>query len=136
MPQHILLVGDSSDIPAIHDILRDLPSDSYGQVYLEVATSIQIRPIDTPPGVSLTWLCRDRHSNDARRVSRDIGAMARRGEPASQAITAWVAEWLPDESSESDFMMWIGCSASHRVGRLYRALQERLGEPQREPRQP
>lgn len=136
MPQHILLVGDSTDLPAIHDLLRELPPDSYGQVYLEVATAIQIRSIAAPPGVSVSWLCRDRHSSDVGGSPRDIGAMARRGELASRAIAAWVAEWQPDASSEGDYLMWIGCSASARVGRLYRALQERLGEPQGERRQP
>lgn len=136
MPQHILLVGDSTDLPAIHDILRDLPSDSYGQVYLEVATAIQVRPLPAPAGVSVSWLCRDRHSSDVGGAPRDIGAMARRGELASRAIAAWVAEWLPERSSEGSYTMWIGCSTSTRVGRLYRTLQEHLGEPQRERPQP
>lgn len=131
MPQHILLVGDSTDLPALDAMLRDLPADTYGQVYVEVATGIQIRSLPAPPHVSVTWLCRDRAHSDLDVVPRGVGAMPHRGELASRAIAAWVAEWQPDEPGDEDYALWIGCSASARVGRLYRTLRERLGEQRR-----
>jgi NADPH-dependent ferric siderophore reductase len=118
---HVLYVGDSADIPAIRQRLAELPSDAYGQVYLEVATRIQIQRWATPPGVSVTWLCRDR-------TSSVLGHLVPRGERAVRAASAWIAEWMPEQAGEGvpEIQMWIGCAASARVDRLYRALRTRL----------
>ncbi len=142
MPPHILLVGDSADLPALGAMLRGLSADTYGQVYVEVATAIQIRALPAPVNVSVTWLCRDRATSALDVIPRGIGALAHRGELASRAISAWVAEWQPCEPREpavlsdpdasgtrEDYVLWIGCSAGERISDFYRRLQQCLDEP-------
>lgn len=122
---HFLLVGDSRDLPAITGMLSRIPVGAIGQVFLEVASAIQIRRLPCPAGISVTWLCRD----------RSIGAngtIAGRGELAARAVAAWVSEWMPDEqeSHRLPYIMWIGCSTSRPVTELYLELADRLGEAQ------
>ena len=122
---HVLLAGDTTDLQPIRRILSELPPGAYGQVYLEIVSPIQIRPIPTPEGVSLTWLRRDL-------VPHGLLEIAPRGELIRRAITAWVAEWMPEATSEAPseradrIHLWIGCNASPRVGSLYRELASRL----------
>ncbi|AYF98717.1 SIP domain-containing protein [Protaetiibacter intestinalis] len=120
---HFLLVGDSRDIPAISGMLTRLPVGSFGQVYLEVASAIQMRRLPAPDRVSVTWLCRDRQASAS-------GAIAPRGELAARAAAAWVSEWMPEDSDTRPhpYIMWIGCSTSAPVSELYRRLADRLGD--------
>jgi len=120
---HFLLVGDSTDIPAIESMLAKLPVGAYGQVFVEIASEVQIRPIVVPSRMVLTWLRRDR-------ATREIGRVAPRGELAARAVTAWVAEWMPESQLEHarPCVLWIGCSASDRMDSLSRELTALLGE--------
>ena len=119
---HFLIVGDSTDVPLVRDMLSRLPADAYGQVFIEVAVDLQIQRWDPPGRMSITWLVRDGSSL----VSG--GRMAARGEKAAAAASAWISEWMPDraESHDAPYVLWIGCSASVRVGRLCRHLSTRL----------
>ena len=119
---HFLLVGDSRDIPAITGMLTRLPVYATGQVYLEVAAGIQQRRLPAPDGMTVTWLCRDRVAA--------AGPIAPRGELAARAVSAWISEWMPDDhdTQPHPYVIWIGCSTSAPVTRLYRDLAERLGE--------
>lgn len=118
---HVLLAGDSSDLTPIRRILGDLPEEAYGQVYIEIVSPIQIRPIERPAGVALTWLRRDL-------VPHGLLEIAPRGELIRTAVTAWVAEWMPEAPAEDGerIFLWVGCNASPRVGTLYRELASRL----------
>ena len=117
----VLLAGDTTDLAAIRRILAELPDDAYGQVYLEIVSPIQIRPIPRPDGVALTWLRRDL-------VPHGLLEIAPRGELIRSAVIAWVSEWMPEETTEGrdDIYLWVGCTASPRVGTLYRELASRL----------
>jgi NADPH-dependent ferric siderophore reductase len=117
----VLLAGDTTDLAAIRRILSGLPEDAYGQVYLEIVSPIQIRPVERPEGVSLTWLRRDL-------VPHGLLEIAPRGELIRSAVSAWVAEWMPEEASEGrdEIYLWVGCNASPRVGSMYRELASRL----------
>jgi NADPH-dependent ferric siderophore reductase len=121
---HVLLAGDTTDLTPIRRILSELPADAYGQVYLEIVSPIQIRPIERPEGVSLTWLRRDL-------VPHGLLEIAPRGELIRSAVTAWVAEWMPEAPSEGGerIHLWVGCNASPRVGSLYRELASKLSAP-------
>lgn len=117
---HFLLVGDSTDLPAMRRMLGRLPVASYGQVFVEIASSIQVQRFDMPEGISLTWLLRD-SDGTARR-------MAPRGERVVQAVHAWLDEWMFDGAQRAPRVIWIGCSASPRVSRLHRELRARFPE--------
>lgn len=118
---HFLLVGDSADLPAMRATMPRLPAGAYGQIFIEVASPVQIQDWATPPGMTLTWLCRDRGRG---------GRIAPRGERASQAVFAWLAEWMPEDHSHEDlpYVLWIGCSTSERVDLLYEELAARIPE--------
>ncbi|QJU54928.1 SIP domain-containing protein [Herbiconiux sp. KACC 21604] len=118
---HVLLAGDTTDLTPIRRILSELPADAYGQVYIEIVSPIQIRELPRPAGVNLTWLRRDL-------VPHGLLVIAPRGELIRSAVSAWVAEWMPEATSEGGdrIVLWVGCNASPRVGALYRELASRL----------
>lgn len=114
------MVGDSRDTHTIQAALRRLPADAYGQVILEVATSLQVRRLDVPDGVSITWLCRDLRQG----VS---GPAPARGVLAARAARAWISEWMPEEEARDvPLLLWIGCSANAHVDGLYWQLRTLL----------
>lgn len=117
----VLFVGDSADLPSIRRILADLPGDAYGQVFIEIASRVQIETLARPDGVIVHWLRRD------LRCSR-IDGLAPRGSLAARAIAAWAAEWMPDDadSEGADVTLWIGCATSPRVDRAFRTLRDRI----------
>lgn len=117
---HFLLVGDEGDIAMIHTILRRLPVDAYGQVYIEVDGARPLPSLAMPEGMELTWLRRD------SRVRRG-GSAHDHGALAAGVIDVWLQEWMPDaDAAEEPYVIWIGCTASGRVDLLYRDLRARL----------
>jgi NADPH-dependent ferric siderophore reductase len=118
-----LIIGDANDLPGVTDMLGRLPIDAYGQVLLEVASEIQVRHITAPAGMSVTWLCRDR----PRRINEPL---APRGELAARALTAWIAEWMPETHTDQadPYVIWIGCATSHRIADVAAGLSRRLQE--------
>lgn len=115
---HFLIAGDSADLPVIRRMLGRLPVDAYGQVLVEVASRIQIQRMHLPAEMTLTWLLRDADGT-ARR-------MAPRGERIVRAVRAWLDEWMGVGGHEAPQVIWIGCAASPRVGRLHRELRDRF----------
>ncbi|WP_127794306.1 SIP domain-containing protein [Agromyces sp. LHK192] len=113
---HFLLLGGTEDLGAIADATSRFPVDAYGQVFIEVASLIQVVDLPVPPHVSVTWLQRDLAP----------GSIAPRGRRAAQALRAWVSEWLPEEAAAVPYVLWIGCAASEEIDELYRELGERL----------
>jgi len=55
----LLIAGDDTATPAIARFLEDLPADTRGQVFLEVAESSHIYDLRELPGLSVTWVTRD-----------------------------------------------------------------------------
>lgn len=117
VPAHFLLAGDGSDVPMLERLLSRLPSDAYGQTFIEVATAFQITDLPAPPGMTVTWLV----NNSATRAQP-------RGERAARAAVAWVSEWLPEEQDAhaEPYVMWIGCGTSAIMNELADQLGERL----------
>lgn len=124
---HVLLAGDTTDLPEIRRILETLPATAYGQVYLEIVSPIQIRRIPRPAGVSLTWLRRDL-------VPHGHLDIAPRGELLRSAVAAWATEWMPEAPADGGdrILLWVGCTASARVGSLYRELASKLSTDARD----
>ena len=115
---HFLIVGDATDLPMLRGILSRLPADAYGQVFVEVATAVQIQDWEAPADVSVTWLVRERLRHP----------LPPRGDLATEAVIAWIAEWMPEEQGlhAVPYVLWIGCSMNPQMDRLYRELDERL----------
>lgn len=115
---HFLLAGDSADLERLQDACSRLPADAYGQVFVEVASLIQVRRLHAPDGMSVVWLSRDRGAR----------GLVRRGELLARAVEAWVGEWMPGGAGhEQPYVLWVGCAASERVDRLVQELAARFG---------
>ncbi|WP_408897055.1 siderophore-interacting protein [Nocardioides sp. R1-1] len=79
----LLLVGDETAVPAIRGILRDLPADARGAVFVEVPVAADVQEIAGPAGVTVTWL------------PRNGGA---RGEELHAAVLAHLTGTTPTET--------------------------------------
>lgn len=110
----MLLAGDSADLRDLRALAATLPADAYGQVYVEVASALQIEPLDLPARVAATWLVRE----------GDAG-VAPRGALLTAAVTAWIDEWMPEGVRDDRRIAWVGCAAAPRLAARYRRLQER-----------
>jgi len=110
----VLLAGDSTDLRDLRALAATLPADAYGQVYVEVASPVQIEQLVTPVRVAVTWLVRERDTD-----------IAVRGELLTAAVDAWIDEWMPAGVRNDHRIAWIGCACAPRIADRYRTLQER-----------
>ncbi|MZD07177.1 SIP domain-containing protein [Streptomyces sp. SID5785] len=83
-----LLVGDESALPAILSILDSDPNPPPTEVFVEVASAHDIRPVATPPEVRIHWLRRD--SESLRPGVRALEAVGDAELPEAP-LHAWVA---------------------------------------------
>ncbi|MFH8442022.1 siderophore-interacting protein [Streptomyces sp. NPDC018026] len=83
-----LLVGDETALPAILSILEDDPDPPPTEVFAEVATAADVRPVPTPAGVRLHWLSRD---DASIRPGTLALAAVRKAELPEGPLYAWVA---------------------------------------------
>jgi NADPH-dependent ferric siderophore reductase len=86
-----LLAGDETALPAITQILSAMPAGRRALVFLEVASPLEMRPVECPAGVHVTWLCRG-DAPAGGGVLRE--AIARTGFPPGRPYA-----WLAGESS-------------------------------------
>jgi NADPH-dependent ferric siderophore reductase len=54
-----LLVADESGVPAILSIIEQAPAELRAEVYLEVPSTADIRPVSHGSGITVRWLPRD-----------------------------------------------------------------------------
>jgi NADPH-dependent ferric siderophore reductase len=106
----VLLIGDAADLVDLGAILATLPRDAYGQVFVEVASGVQIERLVAPARVAVTWLVRE----------TSVG-MAPRGALLARAVDGWLTEWAPAMDARS--IAWIGCSTSPEIADRYRAIR-------------
>lgn len=125
----VLIAGGSADIPAIRRILDRVPSGTYGQVFIEIASPVQIRSWPVPTGVTVTWLRRERDSAVPQ-------PMLPKGELLARAVAAWMTEWLPEDEPDLPGFVWVGGATSRAVDRVYVELSRRLGLVHSEPSGP
>ena len=96
--EHALLAGGPEDLPAIGMVLSVLPSDAYGQVFIEACPDAVLPRMRKPARVSV------------HRV--DHGALA-------EAIDAWLAEWMPHDPAADQgdraVSIWVGAHSSALV---------------------
>lgn len=126
-----MMAGDSRDIPALRRVLAQLPSDSYGQVFIEIVADVQIVPVAAPAGVSVSWLRRQGFGNDRRAFG------SARGETIERAVLAWTSEWIEPgcQCEHAPFYVWVGCAMSPSVDRLHVALRTMLAPAEHSPDQ-
>jgi NADPH-dependent ferric siderophore reductase len=70
-PKHVgslLIAGDETAVPAVGAILERLPSNAYGEALLEVPHRADVFPLQTPPGMTVSWLVRDTGTHGSRLV--------------------------------------------------------------------
>jgi NADPH-dependent ferric siderophore reductase len=103
-------------------MLRDLPENAYGQVFVEVALADQVRELPAPSRVTVAWLVRsDRRSAVSSLVFAD------HGEALAEAVTSWAAEWCVIDC-EPRTTVWIGCADSPWVERARNVVQIELAD--------
>ena len=91
VPGDLVLLGAvESDLPVVETVLATLPARARGQVFVEVEGEADIRRLDAPGRVCVTWLRRDR------------------GQSLRGAIDAWLGEMLPvDLDREHRVYGWV-----------------------------
>lgn len=76
----IHLVADETGLPGTEGIVRSLHRASVGSVIQEVPTRGDVRPLDAPDGVEVTWVVRDElHARELH--ARELGDRAVDGRP-------------------------------------------------------
>ncbi|MEB4614053.1 SIP domain-containing protein [Leucobacter sp. M11] len=118
----VLAGGDASDLPALQLWLNSQPRTSFGRVFVEVFSSIQIVPLHAPPGIGITWLCREDRS-----PSPMPGIGAPRGEALVHAVDGWLDEWLrADDCDALGWHIWLGARTSSVVASFGARLEREL----------
>ena len=118
----VLAAGDAGDLDEIRSWLQLLPETSYGQVFIEVFSEIQIEPLPLPPHVAVTWLCRE-----TRDPSPRPGIGRRRGEALEAAVSGWFDEWLwSDSSTGRNFHLWMGARTSSVMQSYWLSFDRKL----------
>lgn len=99
----VCIFADACDRQAVQQVLFDLPSDAYGQVYINSAT-------DLDGDESLLLAAPERVQVNSLQTCAGRCAL-------SEALTGWAGEWLPegtDGSSESP-TVWVLPGATARL---------------------
>lgn len=85
----VMVVADESGLPSTVGILRSLPAHVTGRVIQEVPTAADVRRLDGPAGVTVTWVIRDEVDAHAVPGSAALEEL-RRHVPASERAYAFV----------------------------------------------
>ena len=92
---HILIAGRLADLDCVRAAVATLSADAYGQVFVQA-----------PLGTDL----------DLRAPARVTVHRVDETSSLEDAITAWVAEWVPDEADpHRRVAVWIGTHAAPHV---------------------
>jgi len=84
--RRIMLVGDETALPAIAQIVRELPASVTGSVFIEVPCAEDVQPLEAPPMMEIFWLPRD---------GRPVGA------PVAEAVGSFLG-FAPTPAPEDD----------------------------------
>lgn len=120
----VLAAGDASDLPGLREWCAALPDDSYGRVFVEVFSPIQIERLEAPAGVAVTWICRER-----LRESTRPGVGIARCQALSEAVDAWLDEWYRSEfGPELHFTIWMGARSSSIMRGFWKGVENEVAE--------
>lgn len=126
----VLAAGAVSDLPALRAWCDALPVDSYGQVFIEVFSPIQIEDLHAPVGLNVTWLCRELLDSVAAPGTRPA-----HGEALVAAADAWLNEWYrPASGIERHFTMWLGAHSTEVVHNYWKHLEDQTANAPGDPR--
>jgi len=111
----VLAAGDAGDIGRLRDWLAALPRKSYGRVFIEVDSPMQIQLLEAPPGVGITWI--------ERKPSEASGAALMR------AVEGWLDEWLRGDPLSGRYVhLWTGARDNFAVTEYWNRLETELSE--------
>jgi NADPH-dependent ferric siderophore reductase len=112
----VLAAGDAGDIEVLRDWCAALPPKSYGRVFIEVDTPLQIQLFATPPGVGITWI--ERNSPESPR-----------GEALMRAVEGWLDEWLRGDPLSGRYVqLWSGARSNPDVVAHWERIEAELAE--------
>lgn len=80
-----LICGDETALPAIGNILENLPAQARGTAYIEIGDDSARQDLTAPEGVALVWLSRD----GAPAGTGDLLSAAAAAHPISEQTFAW-----------------------------------------------
>ena len=69
----VVIAAEETGLPAVVGIARSLPRDTVGRIIQEVPSALDIRDLDAPVGVTVTWLVRgDDHAVPGRAALAEL----------------------------------------------------------------
>lgn len=95
-PQHMLIVGDETALPAVAGIARDLSADACGTIVVEIPHAGDRRELVQPDGVDVRWVIRD---GDARKPGQQALAAATSAIDDAQAEPATTYAYVSGEQA-------------------------------------
>lgn len=84
----VLVVAEETGLPGVVGIAASLPRDAVGRIIQEVPTIGDVRTLDAPAGVTVTWVVRDETEHDV--PGRAALAELQRHVPADDRVYAFV----------------------------------------------
>lgn len=93
--QH-LVTADEHSLVELETFLTTLPLCASGRVFIEVKRAAEIRVIDAPDRMTVTWLVRDERSG-----TQGSGRACAPGQALTRASCAWADEMLCDVEADA-----------------------------------
>lgn len=119
----VLAAGDIGDLEGLKRWCASLPEHTYGQIFIEVFTEYQIEHFKTPEHVGVTWICREQ-----LRPSTRPGIGIPRCQALSEAIEAWLDEWIRADPGLWHYSLWMGARSSSIMRSYWMKLENELSE--------
>lgn len=93
---HHLVTADEHSLAELEVVLATLPLCASGRVFIEVPDVADIRVIEAPGRMTVTWLARSRRSG-----APGTGRSCAPGQALARATCAWADEMLCEDAAET-----------------------------------
>lgn len=113
--------GEISDLEDLREWCAALPTDAYGQIFIEVFTPYQVQRLDAPERVGVTWIHREQ-----RRAGTRSSVCVPRGQALADAVDAWLDEWIRADPGFLHFTLWMGAQSSSIMRSFWFRLEAEL----------